>query len=455
MSQSRIGYIDQNARSNWMRLRTLVTVRWVAITGQILALGVGHVLYGLPLALGPCSAVIGLSILANIFAVLIFPDNRRLSEAETVLTLLFDTLQLSLLLAFTGGLNNPFALLILAPVTIAATVLPTRSTLLLAFCAVVMTSTVALVHLPLRTANGGLLEMPLVFVFGFWVAIVTGIIFISIYTRRVTTEMTSMSEALLATQMALAREQKLTDLGGVVAATAHELGTPLATIKLVSAELMEELKDTEPLHADAQLIREQAERCGAILRSMGRAGKEDLHLRTTLWSALVREAAEPHLDRGKTVTFAFEDNLETDPDQPQTFRKPEVIHGLRNLIQNAVDFSQSQVRVDIRWSKDSLAVKISDDGRGYAPQVINRIGDPFVRRRNRSSTHGARPGYDGMGLGLFIAKTLLERSGADLEFLNGTKSDPLRGAIVTSTWPRHKLEAKDEPVGENQQIKIE
>jgi two-component system sensor histidine kinase RegB len=320
MSQSRIGYIDQNARSNWMRLRTLVTVRWVAITGQILALGVGHELYGLSLALGPCSAVIGLSILANIFAVLIFPDNRRLSESETVLTLLFDTLQLSLLLAFTGGLNNPFALLILAPVTIAATVLPTRSTLLLAFCAVVMTTTVALVHLPLRTANGGLLEMPLVFVFGFWVAIVTGIIFISIYTRRVTTEMTSMSEALLATQMALAREQKLTDLGGVVAATAHELGTPLATIKLVSAELMEELKDTEPLHADAQLIREQAERCGAILRSMGRAGKEDLHLRTTLWSALVREAAEPHLDRGKTVTFAFEDNLEADPDQPQTFQ---------------------------------------------------------------------------------------------------------------------------------------
>ena len=315
-----------------MRLRTLVTVRWVAITGQILALIVGQELYGLSLALGPCFAVIGLSIIANIFAVLIFPDNRRLSEVETVLTLLFDTLQLSLLLAFTGGLNNPFTLLILAPVTIAATVLPTRSTFLLAFCAVVMTTAVALVYLPLRTADGRLLEMPLVFVFGFWVAIITGIIFISIYTRRVTTEMTSMSEALLATQMALAREQKLTDLGGVVAATAHELGTPLATIKLVSAELMEELKDTESLHSDAQLIREQAERCGAILRSMGRAGKEDLHLRRTLWSALVREAAEPHLDRGKTVSFTFENNLETDPDQPLTFRKPEVIHGLRNLI---------------------------------------------------------------------------------------------------------------------------
>ena len=158
MSQSRIGYIDQNARSNWMRLRTLVTVRWVAITGQILALVIGQKLYGLSLAIGPCFAVIGLSIIANIFAVLIFPDNRRLSEVETVLTLLFDTLQLSLLLAFTGGLNNPFTLLILAPVTIAATVLPTRSTFLLAFCAVVMTTAVALVHLPLRTADGRCLK---------------------------------------------------------------------------------------------------------------------------------------------------------------------------------------------------------------------------------------------------------------------------------------------------------
>ena len=454
MSQSDISYIDQNARSNWMRLRTLVTVRWFAISGQILALIIGQQLYGLQLALWPCATAIGLSVITNLLAAIIFPDNRRLSESETVLTLLFDTLQLSLLLAFTGGLNNPFALLILAPVTIAATVLPTRSTLLLGSCAVAMITVVGLIHIPLRTADNSLLEMPMVFVFGFWVAIVTGIIFISIYTRRVTTEMTTMSEALLATQMALAREQKLTDLGGVVAATAHELGTPLATIKLVSAELMEELKESEDLHADAQLIREQAERCGDILRSMGRAGKDDLHLRVTPWSALVREAAEPHLDRGKKVTFTFDKNLEFDPKQPRTFRKPEVIHGLRNLIQNAVDFARSQVCVDISWNETELFVKISDDGRGFAPQIINRIGDPFVRRRKQASKNGARPGYDGMGLGLFIAKTLLERSGAELEFLNGSRDDTLRGAVVHSAWPRHKLEASELPVGENKPIKI-
>lgn len=452
MTQTGIGYIDQNARSNWIRLRTLAMVRWFAITGQVSALVVGQQYFGLQLALIPCAVVIGMSILTNVIAVVIFPGSRRLSEAETVLTLLFDTLQLSLLLAFTGGLNNPFALLILAPVTIAATVLPTRSTLMLAGCAIIMITLVSLAHISLRTLDGNILEMPAVFVFGFWVAIVTGILFISIYTRRVTVEMTSMAEALLATQMALAREQKLTDLGGVIAATAHELGTPLATIKLTSSELMEELSENEELRADASLIREQADRCRDILRSMGSAGKDDIHLHAAPWSAVVREAAEPHLNRGKDVFFEYVGDLGEEPNQPLALRKPEVIHGLRNLIQNAVDFARTEVCVQIGWSETSLTVEISDDGQGFSPQVMNRIGDPFVKQRERNSRQTARPGYDGMGLGLFIAKTLLERSKAILNFSNGGQG--LGGAAVFVSWPRSKLEEKKFATGENQPFKV-
>ena len=454
MAQASIGYIDQSARSNWMRLRTLVFVRWFAISGQIVTLIVAQYLYGLKLALVPCAIIIGMSVLTNIFALIVFPDNRRLSETETVFTLLFDTLQLSLLLAFTGGLSNPFALLILAPVTIAATVLPTRSTLFLAVCSVVMITIVSLIHLPLKTATGSLMDMPDVFLFGFWVAIVTGIIFISVYTRRVTTEMNSMSEALLATQMALAREQKLTDLGGVVAATAHELGTPLATIKLTSAELMEEMEGSEELYADARLIHEQADRCRDILASMGRAGKDDLHLRSAPWSALVRESAEPHIDRGKDVLFTFNKNDELDTKQPQTMRKPEVIHGLRNLIQNAVDFSLSNVQIDIGWDQTHVYVKILDDGHGFEPQILNRIGDPFVRSKKRGKLISDRPVYDGMGLGLFIAKTLLERSGARLDFSNGIDKDDLGGAVVLVSWPNKKLVIDAPILGENETIDI-
>ena len=454
MAQASIGYIDQSARSNWMRLRTLVVVRWFAIAGQIVTLIVAQYLYELKLALVPCAIIIGMSVLTNIFALIVFPDNRRLSETETMFTLLFDTLQLSLLLAFTGGLSNPFALLILAPVTIAATVLPTRSTLFLAVCSVVMITIVSLIHLPLKTATGSLMDMPDVFLFGFWVAIVTGIIFISVYTRRVTTEMNSMSEALLATQMALAREQKLTDLGGVVAATAHELGTPLATIKLTSAELMEEMEGSEELYADARLIHEQADRCRDILASMGRAGKDDLHLRSAPWSALVRESAEPHIDRGKDVLFTFNKNDELDTKQPQTMRKPEVIHGLRNLIQNAVDFSLSNVQIDIGWDQTHVYVKILDDGHGFEPQILNRIGDPFVRSKKRGKLISDRPIYDGMGLGLFIAKTLLERSGARLDFSNGMDKDDLGGAVVLVSWPNKRLVVDNPILGENEPIDI-
>ncbi|MGB0797784.1 MAG: sensor histidine kinase RegB, partial [Planktomarina sp.] len=438
MPQSGIGYIDQNARSNWIRLHTLVMVRWFAIMGQTCAIVLAHVVYGLQLALIPCAIAIGMSVMANLVAYISFPDNRRLNEAETVYTLLFDTFQLCLLLAFVGGLNNPFALLVLAPLTIAATVLPTRSTVYLAITAVLMITIVGLAHIPIRTAGGVILRMPNIFVFGFWTAIITGIIFISVYTRRVTAEMTSMSEALLATQMALAREQKLTDLGGVVAATAHELGTPLATIKLVSAELMEELGDHEELHADAVLIREQADRCRDILQSMGRAGKDDLHLRSAPWAAVIREAAEPHIHRGKDVVFEFDGVLESDPTHPDVLRKPEVVHGLRNLIQNAVDFAQATVFVDISWSDTKLSVSITDDGRGFTPQALSRIGDPFVRRRRKPGTPSDRPGYQGMGLGLFIAKTLIERTGGSVSF----DHDQPKGAKIIMIWPRTNLEMK-------------
>ncbi|MEM6306357.1 MAG: ActS/PrrB/RegB family redox-sensitive histidine kinase, partial [Pseudomonadota bacterium] len=298
-------------------------------------------------------------------------------------------------------------------------------------------------HLPLKTGDGTVLQLPHIFAFGFWVSILIAIAFISIYTRRVTQELSAMAEALLATQMALAREQKLTDLGGVVAATAHELGTPLATIKLVSTELLEDLTDNDDLRDDALLIKEQADRCRDILQSMGRAGKDDTHLRYAPFSAVVEEAAEPHQDRGKSVVMDITGDAGP---YPIIQRQPEIIHGLRNIIQNAVDFSSSGVVIDVRWTAKDITVTVTDDGRGFSPYVINRLGDPFLHRR---STSPDRPEYEGMGLGLFIAKTLLGRSGATVQFRN--KHDAMtpfppgtgRGAQVVIMWPRHKIEHKD------------
>ncbi|MDA8746611.1 ActS/PrrB/RegB family redox-sensitive histidine kinase [Litoreibacter sp.] len=451
-------------RDGTVRLRTLVILRWVAILGQGGAIFVASQVLKLDIPLGFCMVAIGASVISNLVAITIYPSNRWLPEFEVLLTLLFDLSQLAFLLYLTGGLNNPFALLILAPVTVSAMTLRTQSTFLIGTIAMILVSALTLYHFPLRIADGSVLEMPLVFVAGFWVAIMIGIVFLGIYAGRVTSETSSMSQALLATQMALAREQKLTDLGGVVAAAAHELGTPLATIKLVTGELFDELEDREDLKEDLVLIREQADRCRDILHSMGRAGKDDLHLRSAPLSAVIEEAAEPHADRGKLLHFDYSNDAGDEGRMPNILRKPEVIHGIRNLIQNAVDFSTSEVWIDTFWTDTQITIRVLDDGPGYPVDILGRIGDPFVRRRKLEPSTNSRPEYEGMGLGLFIAKTLLERTEAEVTFDNGSSSyerdqGPKRiGAIAEVTWPLAAMlfvqQDRSKALGENEKIQI-
>lgn len=433
-------------RTNWVRMRTLIVLRWIAVAGQLAAISVAQRAFNVELELGLAFLAIGGAIIANLIAVFIYPENKRLSETEAASMHVFDLLQLGFLLMVTGGLHNPFALLILAPVTISATTLSARTTIGLGVLAIAMISLMSQWYVPLKTVSGEILQLPDLFAFGFWTAIVIGVIFNAAYAQRVSAEVHAMSDALTATQMALAREQKLTDLGGVVAAAAHELGTPLATIMLVSQELKDDLRDSPQLAEDADLIREQAGRCRDILKSMGRAGKDDLHLRNAPISAIVEEAAEPHANRGKKILFDVSPEGGADQSQPVIERRPEIIHGLRNLIQNAVDFAKDTVWIDIHWTEKSIRVRIVDDGPGFPAHILNRIGDPFVRSRKSASLRTERPQYEGMGLGLFIAKTLLERSGADLTFANGREpfEEPPgagipAGAVVECRWPRPEM----------------
>ncbi len=436
-------------QGSWIRLRTLILLRWWAVVGQITALTVAERALNLNLELGLCYLVIGASIISNLVASLVFPVNKRLNETENLAMVLFDLVQLGGLLFLTGGLNNPFSVLIVGPVVVSASSLSSRSTLFLGLTAILIVTALTRFHLPLMTGDGFVLQVPVIFLFGNWVAIVIGIVFLGVYSRWTVTEMRAMSGALQATQMALAREQKLTDLGGVVAAAAHELGTPLATIKLTSSELAEDLPPGSDAREDALLIREQADRCRDILRSMGRAGKDDLHLRSAPLTAVIDEAAEPHADRGKILSFDTRPSSGGPAAPPLILRRPEIIHGLRNLIQNAVDFAESRVWIEARWSDRTVALRIMDDGPGYPPHLLGRIGDPLMRRRARVSVP-ERPEYEGMGLGLFIAKTLLERSGADLSFANGSesfKADSARreriGAVVEVVWPLDQLVPED------------
>ncbi len=450
MTDTDIGFLSEDRRSHWIRLRTMILLRWFAIVGQLAAITVAQRMYNLQLELGLCYLAVGVSVVGNLVAIFVFPQNKRLSETENLLMVMFDLLQLCFLLYLTGGLHNPFSLLVLAPVTVSAAVLTLRSTVLLGMTAFLLVTAMMGYHLPLRTEAGEVLRLPDIFVFGQWAAISIAILFLSVYARRITREMHSMSDALTATQMALARAQKLNDLGGVVAAAAHELGTPLATIKLTSSELADELEDRPDLREDAILIRDQADRCRDILRSMGRAGKDDLQMRQAPLVEVIREAAEPHQDRGKEIVIEDGPGPGGEYGQPQILRRPEIIHGLRNLVQNAVDFARTTIWIEVMWTDKAISVRILDNGQGFPPDLIGRIGDPFVRRRRAGIETRERPGYEGMGLGLFIAKTLLERTGAELSFANG--ADPYlparrsgtdrSGAVVEVVWPRGQIEPR-------------
>jgi len=458
MIESNQDLFPESKRGEWIRLRTMIFIRWVAISGQLAAIIIAYQYFDLALDLSLCFFAVGISVLANITASLFFPESKRLSELENVFMILFDLFQLAFLLYLTGGLNNPFSFLLVAPVVVSAAALKRQSTIIIGSTAILIVTLLSTFFVPLENQAGKLLSIPDIFLFGNWIAIITGVVFLAFYSTRVTSELNTMSDALFATQTALSREQKLTDLGGVVAAAAHELGTPLATIKLTSSELIEELKNFPELLDDALLIRDQADRCGDILNSMGSTGKDDLQMHQALLAEIIREAAEPHSKRGITIETKISDDHKGGIDEPHLIRRPEIIHGLRNMIQNAVDFATSKVWVESSWTKETITIIIADDGYGYPANLLGRLGDPFLTAKIGKQN---RQGYEGMGLGLFIAKTLLERTGAKISFMNGhrnqtsnqSKVEP-SGAIVEINWPRNKVESNANLFGENQNFFI-
>jgi two-component system sensor histidine kinase RegB len=479
---------NMQARGDWVRLRTLVTVRWIAIAGQIAAVLAATWGMGFQLPLSWCALLISVSATVNVVMQAIHPAEKRLSEQGTLMSLFFDLVQLVALLMVTGGLSNPFALLIVAPVTISATALRLQSTLWLGIAAMAAVTLMTVLHLPLIQADGLVLEAPELYRSGVAAALVIAVAFLSIYTRRVTVEGYAMSQALTAAQVELAREQQLAAIGGIAAATAHELGTPLATIKLAAGELARELGDhpelAPELIEDIALIRREAERCGEILADLGRGGRDDRQIRNAPLSAIVEEAAEPHRNRGKRVLIRIDGAMADQPheDEPMAARSPELIHGLRNVIQNAVDFAASTVWVDIDVNAGELRIAVGDDGPGFSADIMPRLGEPYVSTRRRGERRKPGPKsdlesdpksgseYEGMGLGLFIARTMLERTGARVAFANGAdarrrrntdRETPLElanppGAIIELVWPDSMLltpkDVARRPLGRNKRF---
>jgi two-component system sensor histidine kinase RegB len=361
--------------------------------------------------------------------------SHRLTDRESALYFAFDMVQLSVLLFLTGGLNNPFAILILAPVTVSATTLSYRSTLGLAALAITCINVLALYHLPLPWSEEGYALAPN-FVWGFTISLGLAVIFITSYVYRVAQETRRLSDALAAAQAALDREQSLSSLGALAAAAAHELGSPLGTISLVSRELQRELEADDPIRADIDLLVSQSARCREILAELSRRPEEKQpdHFNAMPAPLLIELAAESH--RRPEVVLRIEEQADpADPVTPLLPRRPELIHGLGNLLQNAIEFAREEVKVTIAWNAAEIGITISDDGKGFPKELLDRLGDPYLSSGTDLKKTTERKG-DHMGLGIFIAQQLIERSGGAVSFGNNSYG----GAEVIATWPRSAFE---------------
>lgn len=426
-------------------LRKLVLIRWVAVVGQLATVLVVHFSFGFELPLTSTLIVIAASAVLNILASRRRPAGARLGDREAAAYLAYDTLQLGVLLFLTGGLENPFAVLMLAPVTVSATILSRSSVIGLSALTVVALSALAVWHLPLPQRVLVLVAPQPIYILGFWTALVGSTLFMSGYAWSVALEARKMRDAYAATQLALAREQRVSAVGGLAAAAAHQLGSPLATIAVVAKELARDLPSGSPLAADAELLLSQSERCRTILADLAhhRDAEHGSPFERLPFSAMVEAAGEPHLTPGVVVQYEVEASRGPDGkpiEEPLVPRSPEIIHGIGNLIQNAIHFAQQEVEVTTSWNADKVAVDIADDGPGFSQSVLARIGEPYISARGQVGPYNAQhPGPQHMGLGIFIAQTLLERTGGHLTFDNLSDG----GAHVVIEWRRQHLDATE------------
>lgn len=416
-----------------VRVRTLVLTRWLAIFGQVIALLVVSEGLNAALPMGWAMATVACSAALNIWVSFRYGLNRWYSNNEAAVYLGYDIVQLSALLYLTGGLENPFCLLFLVPVTISAMILSLGSTISLVILTTVCFSILVSIHLPLPWP-GGRLSLPPVYLIGTWFALASGMTFLAFYAWRVAEESRRMSDALRETQIVLAREQELSSLGGLAAAAAHELGTPLSTIVLVANELSRELPSDSEYREDIELLHSQAGRCREILARLAAdpSGGRDPILERMPLQALVAAIAEPRRRDG--IRLNIESTIAEGVEPPVVWRGPELLQGLANLIENAIDFARTEVMIRIIWDGGELGLEIADDGPGFAAGILGLLGDPYVSTRRERG---------GMGLGVFISKTLLQRTGATLRFGNRERG---RGAIVAISWPRGTIGV--EPPGE-------
>lgn len=412
---------------------TLAIVRWAAVIGQLAAVLSVNLWLGFPMPVAACVLAIAALAATNIWLVATRPWRSRLTGYHAARILVFDLLQLTLLAYLTGGLANPFVFLVVVPVTVTATTLSREATLMVGILALFCITFLAFFQLPLPW-DGPPPALPLIYVAGHWIALAVAIVFMSAYIWSVAEGARRQDLALAETEASLGREQRMSALGGLAAAAAHELGSPLNTIGLIAKDLQTEIHRLEGantvLKDDVDLLVEQATRCRDILKALSEKpdpGAENPFGDGPL-TAIAEEAAQGHIPDQIALHMSVDEA--SIGSEPNVLRSPELLHGVGNLISNAGQFAKTTVSVSLFWDDDLVRITVTDDGPGFPGWMLDSLGEPYLSTRSGEGGH--------MGLGIFIATTLLDRIGAQVTYRNKKTG----GASVTLLWSREGIETQ-------------
>ena len=403
--------------------KTLVILRWIAIFGQLIAVNIVYNYLELSFPIEICHIVIFAGLVTNLFLQFRIKSN-QLKDIYSSLFLIYDLVQLSVLLYLTGGISNPFSLLLIVPAIVSSTFLSMGTTIILGGITILSLLILTKIHLPLPGSAEYILSFPTFYIFGILISIIVGLIFLSYFGIRFAGETKKRSEALNKLQQVIAKEYELESLGGQAAAAAHSLGTPLATITVVAKELRKEINKESKHSKDLDLLISQTKRCGDILKQISKKEiLEDKFMKAVNFEDLLVEILRSFMETSNKEIKLKSDN---DKNKIDIKRSPEIIYGLRNFIGNAVKFSQNKVEVEVISNNKDIRIKINDDGPGFPDDIIGVVGEPYIRSKSKKINDKS-----GLGLGTFLGKTLLERQGAKLIF---NKNDKYKGAQVEILW---------------------
>ena len=403
--------------------KTLVFLRWIAIFGQLFSINLVYFFLDLNFPVLFCHIIIFIGFFTNIYLQFGLKAN-LLKDLYSSSFLMYDIIQLSILLFLTGGIFNPFAILLIVPTIVSSTFLSMGSTIILGTSTIILLFVLTFFNMPLPGMEEYVLSFPNYYVTGILISLIIGLIFLSYFGVRFAGETKKRSDALNKLQQILAKEYELESLGGQAAAAAHSLGTPLATIAVVAKEMRKEAGDNSKFTKDIDLLISQTKRCSEILKKISQKQIiKDEFLSAMSFENLLEEIIKSFKESSeKNIGL----NIDKDVNKIDIKKNPEIVYGLRNFIGNAVKFSHQNILISIISDNINLFVIIEDDGPGFPDDIIKAIGEPYIKSRSKLSKNNA-----GLGLGTFLGKTLLERQSAMISFENNSS---LKGAKVKIKW---------------------